>query len=436
MTLQELMEKRANIIAQARAIVDKADEEGRVLTEEEQQNFDKAMDDANDLQEEIDRRQKLQAVEVSLAQSAGEPVHTRGQDAHPTDAHPTDADSVRKLAAEMRDRFPMMTEERVQDEARRAVMFPRLLPAFLSGDHRGLSGDERRALQQDLDASGGYLVPPIQFVAGLLKAVDNLVFMRQWATKNDAVTADSLGIVSLDNDPADPTWVAELNFGSEDSTMGLGRRELHPHPLAKYIKISKKLVRSAPSVESLVRDRLAYKFGVTEENAFLNGSGANQPLGVFTASDDGISTDRDVSTGNATTSIAFDGLYEAKYTLKQQYWPRARWMFHRDGVKQIAKLKDGESRYIWSESQRVGEPDRLLGFPAVMSEYAPSTFTTGLYVGILGDFSQYYIADALQMEFEVLRELYAATNQLAIVARREADGMPVLEEAFVRVTLG
>lgn len=275
----------------------------------------------------------------------------------------------------------------------------------------------------------------MQFVRDMIKAVDNMVFIRQWATKNDVTSAESLGVASLDNDPADPSWVAELNFGSEDSTMSFGRRELHPHPLAKYIKVSKKLVRTVPSVETLVRDRLAYKFAVTEESAFMTGSGANQPLGVFTASANGISTARDVSTGNETTSIKFDGLYEAKYTLKQQYWPRARWVFHRDAVKQIAKLKDGEGRYIWSESQRIGEPDRLLGLPVYMSEYAPNTFTTGLYVGILGDFSYYWISDALTMEIEVLRELYAATNQVAIVARKETDGMPVLAEAFVRVTL-
>jgi HK97 family phage major capsid protein len=70
-----------------------------------------------------------------------------------------------------------------------------------------------------------------------------------------------------------------------------------------------------------------------------------------------------------------------------------------------------------------------------MSEYAPSTFTTGLYVGILGDFSKYWIVDALDMEMQRLVELYAATNQIGFIGRKETDGMPCLEEAFVRVTL-
>jgi HK97 family phage major capsid protein len=174
---------------------------------------------------------------------------------------------------------------------------------------------------------------------------------------------------------------------------------------------------------------------VVEENSFLNGNGAGEPLGVFTASNNGISTTYDVSTGNTTTSIQFDGLIEAKFELKAQYWPRARWVFHPDGAKQIAKLQDDDGQYIWRESVRVGEPDRLLGIPQFMSEYAPNTFTTGLYVGIIGDFSNYWIADAMKMEMQRLVELYAATNQIALVGRLESDGMPVLGEAFRRVKL-
>jgi len=56
-------------------------------------------------------------------------------------------------------------------------------------------------------------------------------------------------------------------------------------------------------------------------------------------------------------------------------------------------------------------------------------------VGLLGDFSFYWIADSLQMEMQRLDELFAATNQVGFVGRLESDGMPVLEEAFVRVTL-
>ena len=296
---------------------------------------------------------------------------------------------------------------------------------------------EKRALQMDADEAGGYTVAPQQFVADLIRAVDNRVFFRGLATVNQLMGAHTIGRPSLDADPADPTWTTELQIGSEDSTMDFGKRELSTHPLAQFIKVSRKLLRHSPvGPEPLVRDRLAYKNGVVQEAAYMTGSGAGQPLGVFTASADGISTGRDVSTGNAATEIRFDGLKSAKWTLKSQYWPSASWIFHRDAGQQIDKLKDGNGQYIWQPSVQAGVADRLLGFSANFSEYAPNTFTTGQYVGILGDYSYYWIVESLMLEIQRLDELYAATNQVGFISRSELDGMPTLEEAFVRVKLG
>jgi HK97 family phage major capsid protein len=144
-----------------------------------------------------------------------------------------------------------------------------------------------------------------------------------------------------------------------------------------------------------------------------------------------------VSTGNTTTTITADGLIEAKYTLKPQYQnsPTCRWMFHRNALKMIRKMKDGDGQYLWRPGLVGDKGDMILDVPFIMSEYVPSTFTTGLYVGIIGDFRFYHIADALDPSIQVVIELYAATNQTGYFIRLETDGLPVLEEAFARVTL-
>jgi HK97 family phage major capsid protein len=218
--------------------------------------------------------------------------------------------------------------------------------------------------------------------------------------------------------------------------MSFGKRELKPHPLAKSIKVSNKLLRSAAmNVEAIVQARLAYKFAVSQEKGFMTGNGVDKPLGIFTASADGVPTSRDVSAGNTTTLIKMDGLIAAKYSLKAQYQAVARWLFHRDAMKQISQLTDGQGQYLWQPSLQAGQPDRLLGLPIMMSEYVPNTFTTALYVGMLADFSWYWIADALDMQVQRLVELYAETNQTGYIGRLETDGMPVLAEAFARVKL-
>jgi HK97 family phage major capsid protein len=233
-----------------------------------------------------------------------------------------------------------------------------------------------------------------------------------------------------------PTWTAEIKTGSEDSSLDFDKRTLTPHPLARRIKVSNDLLRQAVlNVDAIVRQRLAYQFGVVEENAYLNGNGSNQPLGVFTASDNGIGTARDVSTGNTTTAIKADNLIECKYTLKSQYMSTAVWIFHRDTIKKVRQLKTGDGDYLWKQGISADRPDTILDRPYYMSEYAPSTFTASSYVGIIGDFSFYWIADALDMTIQVLSDLYAETNQSGYIGRKATDGMPVLAEAFVRVKL-
>ena len=70
-----------------------------------------------------------------------------------------------------------------------------------------------------------------------------------------------------------------------------------------------------------------------------------------------------------------------------------------------------------------------------MSEYAPSTFTTGLYVAVLGNFEYYWIVELMDMAIQRLVELYAATGEVGFIARRWVDGSPLLDEAFARVKL-
>lgn len=426
----ELRQKRAKLIADARALQDKVEGENRDLSAEEQNNWNEMIDGAEALRQRIDREERLLTMEADLP----DPV-TNSTRPEPGSREAPERIEFRSRGMQGTDR--MEAGWREQPEWRRLMRTAEA--GYVRGFNQFLRGNtvpgEVRALQADLDTAGGFLMAPIQMVDRLIKAVDDMVYIRQWATVFSVPNADSLGVPTLENDPSDADWTTELATGSEDSDMSFGKRELHPHPLAKRIKISRKLIQKVPSADDLVNQRLAYKYGITQEKAFLTGNGAGQPLGIFVASANGISTSRDVSTGNTTTAVTFDGLIEAKYTLKQQYWPNARWMAHRDFYKMVAKLKDNDGQYLWRESVRVGEPDRVLGVPVAMSEYAPNTFTASQYVAAIADFSHYWIADSMAMEMQRLLELYAETNQIGLIGRLESDGQPTLEEAFVRVQL-
>lgn len=401
--IKELHDQRQKLIAESRALLDKVQAEGRALTAEENDKYKKIDADIDAVDDTLAAEEKVASRSKAFADALG----TTGT----VDTGKT-------------------------DEARTAAQV-KAFRSYLQYGKEGMSHEEFRALQADSDIVGGYLVPPQQFIANLIKSIDDEVFIRQLATVYPVTSSDSIGAPSLDADPADAAWTAEIGAISEDSTMAFGARELRPYQLTKLVKVSDKLMAtSALPVDTLVSDRLGYKFGVSEEKAFLTGTGAAQPLGVFTASANGISTARDVSTGNAATAVTFDGLINALYSLKGGYMNRATWIFHRDAVKQIRTLKDGDGQYIWQPAATAGTPDLILGRPFRMSEYAPNTFTSGLYVGIVGDFSYYWIADLQTFVLQRLVELYAANGQVGFKAKKWTDGMPVLGEAFARVKLG
>ena len=311
---------------------------------------------------------------------------------------------------------------------------------YLKGGSRALTDVEIKAFQADDPAGGGYLLAPQEFVTELLMNVKDQVFIRALATSMMMDKAESLGVPSLDTDLNDADWTNELDTGTTD-VVTFGKRELKPNPCAKEVKISNKLLRQAAiDPAALVRDRLSYKFAVTEEKAFLTGSGAGQPLGVFTPDANGISVNRDTACAGSTAVVG-DDFINAKHDLKPQYWNKAQWVLHRDLLKMTRKLKDSTNNYIWSPGLGPGagftggNPNTICDLPYNVDEYAPNTFTTGKYVAILGDFSFYWIVDALELQVQVVDQLYARSNQTAFIARKETDGQPVLEEAFRRLKL-
>lgn len=298
-----------------------------------------------------------------------------------------------------------------------------------------LDKQELRALQADSDPAGGFLVLPTQLAQMILKKKDNKVFIRKLATKFQVPNAASLGIPSLDNDPGDHSldWSGEISETPEDTDMDFQRRDLHPHELKRLIKVSNKLLRMS-NAGDLVTERLSYVFSIVEEYNFLRGHGSARPLGVFEVSEI-LPTSIDCNEDHTSSAIKGDGLIAAEAMLKEQYRANARWCFSRSALKRIRKMKTGDAQYLWIQGLQ-GSPSTILDYPYHISEYCPDTFEANQYIGILGDWSSYFIADALNMKVQVLKELYARTSQTGFLAESCADGMPTNSEAFVRIQLG
>ncbi len=431
MTIKELMEKAGKARGDAEAILNKAKAENREMTEDESRQFDAHMDErdkfkkeADVLQRNIDRLARLNSAQEEDRQSRGR----RTDDENP------------RTGSERRDSDPIKLEFRGRqvEFARGTRAHHRCQPEYVD-EFRNVLRGEQRVLQSSLDVDGGYLIAPEIFVLEVLRDLDNMTFVRRYARKFLLDAGRKMTVPKRTAKASTWAWGGELTAPTADQAMKFGRKTLEPHFMTGLVLVSRDLIESAAiSVDAIVREEMAINAAELEEQAFMTGDGVGKPLGVFTASNLGIPTSRDVSADNTSTAITFDGLINAVHSIKIGYRanPGFAWMFSGAAIKQLRKIKDAENRYIWQASVVAGQPDRILNIPYIESEWVPSTFTSGQYVGILGDWSRYWIADSTQVQMQVLIEKYAENNENGYLARRKLDGAPATPEAFARVKLG
>lgn len=421
--IEELNKGVARAVAEYRNLNEKIEKENRKPTAEEAEQMDRVLADAeekrnlaSEKQNELRRRDTLAANEEWLSSSCGRKTGPSNATYRTTD----------------------------KSEFRNAAF-----NKYLRYGKSNLDHSEFRALAQDDDNTGdnlwqggGYLNPPQAFNSKMIKAIDNYLFAMNFVQRVSLSGAPTVRFPVLAADPEDGTWTTEIATVDADTQMEISYKEITPEQVSKQIKVSMKLLDiSAFNVEQFIIDRLAYKFAVTFEKGILNGSGASQePLGIFTASDNGIPTSRDVTT-SATAAIKADDIYNAKYSINSAYWPGLRWVFGRTSLKMVAKLKDGEGRYMWQTALAAGQPDTLLGIPVDVSEYVVGSDTgnawqTGDYAAALCNWNDYLWVELLPLRVQRFDELYAANSQVGIAMRTYATGTPVNSGAgFARLKL-
>ncbi len=345
---------------------------------------------------------------------------------------------VRKLSAEI------AAEEREKE----LNGFVSELPAQENPDQRSTGNDEmaefrsflltgNKETRTALTTTDNGVIAPEKFVKDVIEILEKEATFYGMVDKIPVTGAGSLGIPYEEVDASDAVWTDEVPEAeiTADSSWKFGKRELVPTDLTKLVKISKKLLKgSAIAIEQLIRNKLVAKVLAAFENGILNGTGTKQPLGVFTASADGVPTSRDVST--AGSAIAADDLIKTKMNLRPGYRKNAEWAISTDILLDIMLLKDNDGQYLWKPGLRDGDPDKLLGLPVHESEYAPSAKTAGSYVAVLGNFRKYYkFATWEGFDIQVLNEKFATKNQVGFLVHTLADGQPANAEAFSRLKI-
>ena len=391
MTINELIEKRANLWKAMDAFLKAQTNDKGVLSEEDDAKYVAMEYDFDNLSKEIKRLEKRNAIEAELNMPVNRPIVGK----------------------------PMVEDE---DEKTGRVSKNYKKSFWNVMRSKTVRPEVADALQIGTDSEGGYLVPN-EFENTLVEALEEENIFRKLAHVINTSSGDRKIPVVATKGTA--SWVDEEGTIS-DSDDAFNQVSIGAYKLGTLIKVSNELLNdSAFNLESYISKEFGRRIGSKEEEAFFTGNGTGKPIGIFNTTG---GAEVGVTTASST-AITADEIIDLFYSLKAPYRKKAVWILNDATIKAIRKLKDTTGNYLWQPALTAGTPDTILGRPVYTSSYVP-TIAAGAKTIAFGDFSYYWIADRQGRIFKKLNELYAATDQTGFVATQRVDGKLVLPEAI------
>lgn len=386
-TVNELREKRATAWNAAKAFLESRRTDKGTLSAEDDATYTRMENDITDLSREIARLERREVIDAELSK----PVNT------PLTSKPANASLGENIK-----------RGRASDEYKRGML------NALRTNFKQITD----VLQEGVDSDGGYLVPE-EYDSRLIDVLTEENIMRQLG--NIITTSGEHKINIAATKPA-AAWIEEggaLTFGEATFNQIL----LDAHKLHVAIKVTEELLYdSAFNLENYIIEQFGKALANAEEDAFLNGSGVGQPLGLFADAGGG-------TAALSSASLTADSIMKLIYSLKRPYRKSAKFIMHDQTIAAIRQLKDNNGVYLWQPALAAGEPDKLLGYDVYTSPFCP----TGKIA--FGDYSYYNIGDRGTRSFKQLTELFAGNGLIGYVAKERVDGKLILPEAVQILTL-
>lgn len=429
MDWKEMLAKADKLFTQAKAIladqVPDEENEGkfRPATADEKEHLQEMLDDAQDLKaralklQEIEGEGREIAQEVERASAEEKALQTaREQNKESQEQQPGSAGDW-----EWGDFLTAIWLARTgQGTDKRLKYFKDESPRIQTKDLTASSG-----------ASGGFLVP-VEFQAQLQAVMAEDSSIRARCTRIP-MTRRQVDIPILNQTGTTagiPHWFGGMQFywaeeASEKTETDASFRQISlvAHKLIGYTRVGDELLDdSAISLAAFLQGPLGFAGGVRwmEEYAFLNGTGAGQPMGVITAiNQPTIAVGRQAA--NAVSYPDFANMLE-------NFLPSGQgvWFISQSLMADVIQLSGptGNPSYVWNTNAADGIPGTLLGRPVVWTEKVPRVGSTGDVV--LADWRYYLLGDRQATTIESTKFDRWSYDETSWRVVHRVDGQPWL----------
>lgn len=376
--LKALKEKRASIYTSIDELRQATD--GREMTAEEQQRWETMLSDYDKADKAVEAEERFMDIQRKQAEQ-----EVAGRDS--------------------------LLGQTVGEEYRRAF------GDYLLNGASGISSESRATIEQRAGIAGlsGGLIIPKTLASEIEVALKAYGGMFEAATILNTSHGGDLILPTVNDTNAKAAIVSEYDQSTKRAP-SFGSVVLKAYTYrTPIIPVSQELIQdSAFDLDALLSRLLADSFsrGVNED--LTTGSGTGKPTGIVTAA-------TACTTQAAAASIKLDDIIDLIKSVNSAYARNGKFMFNRNTLWELAKIKDQTGRYIWQDSTREGTPATLFGKQYVLNDDMADIGAGNASV-LFGDLTKYNIR--LVQSFRVIRlnELLAEYLSIGLFGFARVDG--------------
>lgn len=416
--IKRLRDRRLSVWNEAKGIADRASDENRAFSPEEQGQWDSLNTELDTLDKRIksaiDTEQRHKEQEEAFNRLSGKPAEQRGG----TGGQP---------------------EHRIQE-----------LRAFLRGDQgTGRTFEVRpdqttpadfRTLSKLTTGAGGNVVPTSFYNRLMAHLIEVSAILQSGATVLNTSSGETLQVPKTTSHGTARLTAEAGTISAGDPAFG--QAELGAYKYGVLIQVSRELIDdSGVDLEGYLAMQAGRALGNALGADLITGNGSSKPTGLLNNTTLGVTGPTGVTGGlgpvDATGTGGADRLIDLFYSVIAPYRASsaAGWLVRDATMAVIRKLKDTTGQYIFQPSLVAGTPDMLLGKPIRTDPFMPA-IATGAKSVAFGDMSQYFVRMAGGVRFERSDDFAFNTDLVTFRALLRADGILVDQTGAVKHFIG
>jgi HK97 family phage major capsid protein len=413
--VKRLRDRRLNVWNQAKEIADRAAEENRNFTAEEQGQWD-------GLNAELDQ------------------LDTRIKAAMDTEARAKEQEEAfNRLSGKPAGGGGPQLDQRAQ-ELRSFLRGDPGTPRWLDVRPDGPMPADLRTLSKLTTGAGGNVVPTSFYNRLMAHLIEVSAILQAGATVINTTSGETLQVPKTTAHGTAALTAEAGTLSASDPTFG--QASLGAYKYGVLIQVSRELVDdTGVDLEGYLAMQAGRALGNALGADLITGNGSAKPTGLLNNTSLGATGPTGVSGGLGPTSASAnsgaDFLIDLFYSVIAPYRASSAcaWLTRDATMAVIRKIKDTTGQYLFQPSLVAGTPDTLLGKPIYSDPFMPA-MSTGAKSIAFGDLSQYFVRLAGGVRFERSDDFAFSTDLVTFRALLRGDGILVDQTGAVKHFVG